>query len=190
MRPNKELRESRRQFVRDFARIDYNTTPGDAQFLRILIETRRAKRGLEIGTATGYGAIVMGLGFERNGGHLTTVDPDAAMVRTARHNLRKMRLENVVTVVKGRGLQVIPKLPGPFDFVFVDAIKQEYLGYWQCIQPKLTARAVVVADNVIQYADLMQDFLDATSKAAQYQSVVIRASEEKNDGMLVLYKAT
>ena len=190
MRLSQKLQGFRQQFIHDFSRIDYNTTPGDAKFLRILIETRRAKRGLEIGTATGYGAMVMGLGFERNGGHLTTVDPDAAMVRTARQNLKKMHLENVVTVVKGQGLQLIPILPGPFDFVFIDAIKQEYLGYWQSIQPKLSTRAVVVADNVIQYADLMRDFLDVAMRDSKYQSVVIRASEEKNDGMLVLYKST
>jgi len=48
----------RQDFISSFSRITKNTTPGDAAFLRILIESSRAERGLEIGTATGYGAII------------------------------------------------------------------------------------------------------------------------------------
>ena len=91
MRPSADREQFRRDFVENFPRIEWNTTPGDAALLRILIESSRAKRGLEIGTATGYGAIVMGLGFERNGGRLTCVEIDPAMIEIARANIRKMR---------------------------------------------------------------------------------------------------
>jgi predicted O-methyltransferase YrrM len=156
--------------------------------LRILVEASRAKRGLEIGTATGYGAIVMGLGFERNGGHLTSVDPDLKMVKAARANLRKMQLQEVVTVVTGEALKVIPKLDGPFDFVFIDALKHAYLDYLRAVEPKLTARAVIVADNVIKFAHAMHDFLDAVQDDPRYQTVILRASDEKDDGMAVIYR--
>jgi len=186
MQPN--LQQFRAEFIQNFSRIPWNTTPGDAQFLRILIESTKARHGLEIGVATGYGAIVMGLGFERNCGHLTSVDPNAEMVKVARTNIRKMQLQNVVTVVKGEGLKVIPKLAGSFDFVFIDALKSEYLGYFRAIEPKLMSRAVIVADNVIHFADNMQDFLDRVQNDLKCQSVTIRASEEKGDGMLVIYR--
>ena len=153
-----------------------------------LVESSRAKNGLEIGTANGYGAIVMGLGFERNKGHLTSIDIDADMVATARANIRKMKLQKTVTVVKGAALKVIPKLDGPFDFVFIDAFKQEYLGYLRAVEPKLKPRAVIVADNVIQFADEMRDFLDAVESDPKYQSVIVRASKEKHDGMMVIYR--
>jgi len=182
------LQKFRAEFIENFSRIPWNSTPGDAQFLRILIESSRAKRGLEIGVATGYGAIVMGLGFERNGGHLTSVDPSAEMVNAARANIRKMQLQGVVSVVKGAGLNVIPKLDGPFDFVYIDAVKQEYLGYLRAVEPKLKSRAVVVADNVIKHADAMRDFLDAVQNDLRYQTVIIRASQEKGDGMMVIYR--
>jgi len=188
MRPSPALQQFRAEFIKNFARIPWNSTPGDAQFLRILIESSRAKSGLELGVATGYGAIVMGLGFERTGGRLTSVDPDAEMVQAARGNIRKMQLQDVVTVVKGPALKVIPRLEGPFDFVFIDAVKQEYLDYFRAVEPKLKARAVIVADNVIQHADAMRDFLDALQADPKYQSVIIQASEEKGDGMLVIYK--
>ena len=182
------IEQSRAEFIENFARIPWNSTPGDARLLRILIESTKAKDGLEIGVATGYGAIVMGLGFERTGGRLTSVDPDAAMVKAAKANVRKMQLQDVVTVVKGDALKVIPKLDGPFDFVFIDALKEEYLQYFRAVEPKLKARAVVVADNVIAQAAAMRDFLAAVQSDPKYQKVIIRASDEKGDGMLVIYK--
>jgi caffeoyl-CoA O-methyltransferase len=188
MRVSRELRQFRSDFIENFQRIGMNTTPGDARFLRILIESSRARNGLEIGTATGYGAIVMGLGFERNGGHLTSIDIDAEMVATARANVRKMKLQQTVSVLKGAALKVIPRLDGPFDFVFIDAWKDEYLGYLRAVEPKLKRRAIIVADNAIRFAQQMRDFLDAVSSDPKCQSVVVRASKEKHDGMIVIYK--
>lgn len=68
--------EAREQFLQDFKRIGLNTTPGDAMTLRILVGVSGAKRGVEVGTATGYGALQMGVAFEHNGGHLDTIDID------------------------------------------------------------------------------------------------------------------
>jgi caffeoyl-CoA O-methyltransferase len=186
MRISRNLQQFRSEFIENFARIGMNTTPGDARFLRILVESSRARNGLEIGTANGYGAMVMGLGFERNRGHLTSIDIDGEMVATARANIKKMQLQETVTVVKGAALNVIPKLAGPFDFVFIDAWKNEYLGYLRAIEPKLKRRAIIVADNAIRFADEMHDFLDAVQSDPKYQSVLVRASEEKHDGMVVI----
>ncbi len=188
MRVSRQLQEFRSDFIENFERIGMNTSPGDARFLRILVEGSRARNGLEIGTANGYGAMVMGLGFERNRGHLTSIDIDAEMVATARANVRKMKLQETVSVVKGAALKVIPKLAGPFDFVFIDAWKDEYLGYLRAVEPKLKRRAIIVADNAIRFADRMRDFLETVQNNPKYQSVVVRASEEKHDGMIVIYR--
>lgn len=184
-----ELDARRAQFVRDFRRIGLNTTPGDAQFLRIMVESSQAKRGVEVGTATGYGAMLMGLGFERNGGQLITIDIDPQMVAAARKNLDEMRLGDTVQVVEGDALVVLPQLEGQFDFVFLDALKQDYLKYFQAIEPKLAPRSVIVADNVIRSAAAMQDFLTFMREHPGYHMTIIRASEEKDDGMAVIVKA-
>ena len=180
--------EAREKFIREFKRIGLNTAPGDAMFLRILVQSTGAKRGVEVGSATGYGALQMGVGFERNGGHLVTVDIDPDMVRTTRSNLKQAGLENTVTVIEGDAVQVLPKLEGEFDFVFIDALKRDYLRYLQALEPKLKPGAVVVADNVIQSAREMRDFLEYVQTSPAYETTIIRASMDKNDGMTVSYK--
>lgn len=187
-RPAAELEALRKDFVASFKRINLNTTPGDAAFLRIMVEITGAKKGVEVGTATGYGALLMGQGFERNGGHLTSIDIDPKMVATARENLAKMKLEKTVTVVEGDALKVLAAIEGPLDFAFIDAVKSDYLKYFKLLEPKLKPGAVVVADNVIKSAKQMQDFLDAVGNDPNYRMTIIRASEEKGDGMAVIYK--
>jgi predicted O-methyltransferase YrrM len=180
--------EFRKQFIDSFKRTSLNTTPGDAMMLRILVESAGAKRGVEVGTASGFGAINMGIAFERTGGHLWTFDIDPKAVQETRENLKKVGLESVVTCVEGDALQTLQKVEGPIDFVFIDAVKRDYLKYLKILEPKLKAGAVVVADNVIQSARQVKDYLDYVNNSPNYDSVTIRASMEKNDGMTISYK--
>ncbi len=180
--------EFREAFLARFRRIKLNTTPGDAMLLRILIESTRAKRGIEIGTASGFGAMNMGIGFERTRGHLYSLEIDPASARLTRQNLRKVGLEKTVTVMTGDALELIATLKGKFDFVFIDAVKQDYARYLAAVEPKLKRGAVIVADNVIVYAKEMADFLSYIQTSPDYDTVILRASMEKGDGMSVSHK--
>jgi len=185
---NKMSDEFRKEFIQNFRRTSLNTTIGDAMMLRILVESTSAKRGVEVGSANGFGAINMGIAFERTGGHLYTLEIDPQMVRECRENLKKVGLENIVTCIEGDALKTLPRLEGEFDFVFIDAVKRDYLKYLKLIEPKLKPGAIVVGDNVIRSARAMTDFLDYIQKSPNYDTVIIRASMEKNDGMSVSYK--
>lgn len=180
--------EARKKFIADFKRIGLNTTPEDAMMLRILVESRQAKRGVEVGSATGFGAINMGVAFERTGGHLYTIDIDPQMIKATKDNLKKVGLEKTVTAIEGDALKVLPTLEGEFDFVFIDALKRDYFKYFKAIESKLKKGAVVVADNTIRSARDMRDFLDFMKNSPDWDSVTIRASMEKNDGMTICYK--
>ena len=149
---------------------------------------RGAKRGVEVGTNSGYGAINMGIGFERTGGHLYTVEISPRMVQTARQNLEKVGLDKTVTVLEGDALKVLPTLEGEFDFVFLDALKPDYMKYLKILEPKIKRGATLVADNVIESAKQMQDFLEYVQASPDYDTVIIRASMQKNDGMSISYK--
>ncbi|MFB0553160.1 MAG: O-methyltransferase [Phycisphaerae bacterium] len=185
---NKMSSEFREEFIQNFRRNSLNTTEGDAMMLRILVESAGAKRGVEIGSANGFGAINMGIAFERTGGHLYTLEIDPQRVKECRENLKKVGLENTVTCIEGDALKTLPTLEGEFDFVFIDALKRDYLKYLKILEPKLKSGAVIVGDNVIQSARAMRDFLDYIQESPNYDTVIIRASMEKNDGMSVSYK--
>ncbi len=185
---DKTSREFREQFIKDFNRTGMDTTIGDAMMLRILVESARCKRGVEVGSYKGFGAINMGIGFERTGGHLYTLEIDPRRVKDCRENLQKVGLEKTVTCVEGDALKTLPALEGEFDFVFIDAVKRDYFKYLKLIEPKLKPGAVIVADNVIQSAGEMKDFLDYIQNSPNYDTVIIRASMEKNDGMSISYK--
>jgi len=180
--------EFREQFIKNFKRLRLNTTIGDAMMLRILVESARAKRGVEVGSANGFGAINMGIGFERTGGHLYTLEINPTMVKECRENLKKVGLEKTVTCIEGDALKTLPTLEGEFDFVFIDAVKRDYFKYFKLIEAKLKPGAVIVADNVIRSAKAMQNFLDYIQKSPNYDTVIIRASMEKGDGLSVSYK--
>ena len=142
----------------------------------------------EVGSASGFGALNMGIAFERTGGHLWTFDIDPTAIKETRENLEKIGLENVVTAVEGDALKTLHDVEAPIDFVFLDAVKQDYFKYLKILEPKLSPGAVVVADNTIQSARAMKDYLDYVQNSPDYDTVTIRASMEKNDGMTISYK--
>jgi predicted O-methyltransferase YrrM len=178
----------RKEFIKNFERSWLNTTIGDAMMLRILAESANAKRGIEVGSANGFGAINMGIAFERTGGHLYTLEIDPGMVKQCRENLKKVGLEDTVTCIEGDALKTLPTLKGEFDFVFIDAVKRDYMKYFKLIEPKLKTGAVIIGDNVIRSARAMNDFLDYIQNSPDYDTVIIRASMEKRDGLSVTYK--
>jgi caffeoyl-CoA O-methyltransferase len=186
--PAKNSEAFRKDFIEKFQRTGLNTTPGDAMMLRILLQSRGAKRGVEIGAASGFGAVNMGIGFERTGGHLFSLEIEPKRVAEIRQNLEKVGLEKTVTVVEGDALKTLAALTGEFDFVFIDAVKSDYLKYLKLIEPKLKRGAVIVSDNVIKSEKAMPDFLAYIQTNPNYETVIIRSSMEKNDGMAITYK--
>jgi len=180
--------KAREEFIRSFHRTGLATTPEDAMLLRILVQTRGAKRGIEVGTERGFGAINMGIGFERTGGHLVTLEINPSVADAARENLRKTGLSKTVTVMTGDALKELPKLEGEFDFLFLDALKRDYLKYLKCVEKKLKPGAVIAADNAIRSARAMKDFLDYLKDSPDYEMVVVRASDAKRDGVAIAYK--
>lgn len=185
---DKSMREVREKFIKEYNHAGMDTTAGDAMMLRILVESAGCKRGVEVGSFKGFGAINMGIAFERTGGHLTTLEINPDRVKDCRENLKKVGLEKTVTCIEGDALETLPKLEGKYDFLFLDALKQDYMKYLKAMEPKLKPGSVIVGDNVIKSKRAMQDFLDYLQNSPDYDTVIIRASMEKGDGMSISYK--
>ena len=157
----------------------------DGRFLRVMTASSGAKRALEIGAASGYSAIWIGLGLRQTGGHLTTIEYDAARARKAADNIHRAGLSDVVTVVAGDGFVEVPKLTGTFDFVFLDAWKRDYLRFFDLVFPRLTPRGLFLAHNAVNKQREMRDFLGTIQNNPALFTAIVTPSGE---GMSVSYK--
>ena len=157
----------------------------DGRFLRLMVASSGARRALEIGGAFGYSAIWIGLGLRQTGGHLTSIEYDAARAKTAAENVRKAGLSDIVTVVPGDAFAAIPRIEGEFDFVFLDAWKRDYKRFFELLLPRLRPRALFLAHNVVNKQAEMRDFLDAIEKNPKLLTTIVSPSSE---GISVSYK--
>ena len=163
----------------------YAVSEEDGKFLRVLAATRGTKRALEIGGASGYSAIWIGLALRETGGRLTTIEYDAKRAKENAANIARAGLTDVVTVIAGDAFAEIPKLPGTFDFVFLDAWKPDYKKFFDVVFPRLDTGGVFLAHNVVNKRDEMKDFLQAiTTRPGAWTTVVSPSSE----GMSITYK--
>jgi predicted O-methyltransferase YrrM len=118
--------------------------------IRRLIDRHRPTRAIEIGSLLGYSAILIA-GSLPPKGRLTCVEANDYLARFVRANAAQAGVGRRVKVVVGDALRVIPLLPGRYDFVLIDARKEDYLDYLRQLEPKLMPGAVVVADNTGVY---------------------------------------
>ena len=150
----------------------------DGRFLRLLIVTRGAKRALEIGAASGYSAIWMGLGMRETGGRLVTIEYDKARAAQAAANISKAGLSDVVQVITGDAFAEIPKVPGTFDFVFCDAWKRDYQKFFSMVFPRMDKGGLFLGHNVINKRDEMPDFLTTIHTSPAVLTSIVAPSGE------------
>ncbi len=157
----------------------------DGRFLRVLIASTGARRVLEIGAASGYSAIWMGLGLRQTGGRLTTIEYDPVRAKEAASNIRRAGLEDVVTVIAGDAFKAIPAIEGTFDLVFLDAWKPDYKKFFDLVFPRVSAGGLFLAHNVINKKDEMPDFLKTIHSHPAAYTTTVSAGHE---GISVTYK--
>ena len=157
----------------------------DGRFMRLMVLATKTKRALEIGTASGYSAIWIGLGLRETGGHLVTIEYDKTRATEATANIRKAGLSDIVTVVQGDALTEISKISGSFDFVFCDAWKRDYQKYFTMVFPALNKGGVFLAHNVINKGSEMADFLKTIRTDPRVVSSIVSPGSE---GMSVSFK--
>jgi predicted O-methyltransferase YrrM len=157
----------------------------DGRFLRLLVASTKTRRALEIGGASGYSAIWIGMGLRETGGKLISVEYDPARAKELDDNVRRAGLGDVVQVVAGDAFKEIPKLQGSFDFVFLDAWKKDYKRFFDLVFPRLDKGGLFVAHNVVNKRSEMPDFLDVIWKHPSLWTTIVSPSEE---GMSVSMK--
>jgi predicted O-methyltransferase YrrM len=93
-------------------------------------------------------------------------------------NIRRAGLSDIVQVVAGDAFQQIPKLAGTFDFVFLDAWKKDYKRFFDVVYPRLDARGLFIAHNVVNKRNEMEDFLSAIQTHPSLWTTIVSPSGE------------
>jgi caffeoyl-CoA O-methyltransferase len=122
--------------------------PIEGRFLKLIVKAMEARRVLEIGTFTGYSALMMAEGVA-DGGEVITCDISSESTKIARAYWDQSPHGRKITLLLGRALDTIAGVDGPLDVVFIDADKQNYIAYWNACVPKVRKGGVVLADNVL-----------------------------------------
>ena len=157
----------------------------DGRFLRVLVAARGAKSILEIGAASGYSGIWLGLGARETGGRVVAIEYDPKRAAEAAANVRRAGLHDVVRIVHGDAFKEIPRLQGTFDLVFLDAWKPDYRKFFEMVYPRLAPGGVFVAHNVVNKKSEMAPFLEAIQRHPGLFTTIVSPSGE---GMSVSYK--
>jgi caffeoyl-CoA O-methyltransferase len=150
----------------------WNVSPDEGAFLRDLAAKAQAKRALEIGTSNGYSGIWIAMGLRPTNGHLVTLEIDEGRARLAQENFRAAGVDSTVTLKLGDALKEVPKLQGPFEFVFIDAWKQDYVKYLNMVLPMVPPGGVIVAHNVTDLRDELLDFIHAVQTNPQLKTTI------------------
>jgi caffeoyl-CoA O-methyltransferase len=120
----------------------------EGRFLDFLVFATGAKRILELGTYSGYSSISMASVLPE-GGRIDTCEVDETHAAVANRYIEEAGFSDRITVHLGPAVETIERLEGEFDFVFIDADKQNYVNYYEAVLPRLSARGLIAADNTL-----------------------------------------
>ena len=124
-------------------------------FLKTLLLIKKPMRILEIGTAVGFSALLMSE-YAPEGCRITTIENYDKRIPIARENFRRAGKEEQITLIEGDAAEVMKTLSGPFDLIFMDAAKGQYIHYLTEALRLLPKDGVLVSDNVMQDGDVIE----------------------------------
>ena len=133
------------------------------QFLKLLLAMNRPKTILEIGTATGFSALLMEASNPVSC-HITTIENYEKRIPIAKENFLRAGKENVIELLEGDASQVMKGLGDPYDFIFMDAAKGQYIHFLSEALRLLGSGGVLVADNVLQDGDIIESRFAVTRR--------------------------
>lgn len=116
--------------------------------LKLLISISGAQRILEVGTFTGYSALMMAEALEGKG-EIKTIEMNIRYQQLAEAHFKKYDKHGVIELIKGNALDILPEIEGVFDLIFIDADKLRYEFYFEESMSKLKNGGLIIADNVL-----------------------------------------
>ena len=127
-------------------------------FIKMFLAVNRPKRILEVGTAVGFSTLLM-CEYSQPEMHITTIENYEKRIPKARENFRRAGCagkEEQITLIEGDALEVMKTLEGPYDFIFMDAAKGQYIHWLPDVVRLLAPGGVLMSDNVLQEGELIE----------------------------------
>ncbi len=159
--------------------------------LKVLLQIKRPSRILEVGTAVGFSALLM-YTYGPEDCQITTIENYEKRIPIARENFRKAGAEKQITLLEGDAQEVLKTLKEPYDFIFMDAAKGQYIRFFPEILRLLEAGGLLVSDNVLQGGDIIESHFAVErrnrtiyKRMREYLSV-LKNSEELETAILPL----
>lgn len=126
-----------------------------ASLLKTLVVAKRPGRILEVGTAVGYSALLMSVVMP-DGCHITTIEKYRKRIPEAHENFKRAGMEDRITLLEGDAKEILGKLTGSFDLIFMDAAKGQYIHFLPEVMRLLSPGGLLISDNVLQDGDIIE----------------------------------
>jgi len=153
--------------------------------LSMICKLINPKNILEIGTYTGYSALCLAEGMQSNG-ELHTIDIDEELYDFQRKYFNKSKYDSQIHQHLGNALDIIPELEMTFDLVFIDADKENYANYFNCVIDKLNSRGVILSDNVLWSGKVIEPLQkDDTSTPALIEYNTLLKNDARIESVLL-----
>ena len=124
-------------------------------FLKVLLLLKRPERILEIGAAVGFSALLMSE-YAGNGCRIDTIENYEKRIQKAEENIKRAGKEEQIHLLKGDAMEIIKTLEEPYDMIFVDAAKAQYIAYFPEVMRLLNKDGMLISDNVLQDGGIME----------------------------------
>ena len=164
---------------------DMNVPLSDGKILFDIIIKNNYKTAVEIGTSTGHSAIWIAWALSKTGGKLITIEIDKERYLEAKANFKKAGLSKYIDARLADAHELVPALPGKYDFVFCDADKYWYKNYFIAMDPKLVNNGCYTAHNTSMRSRGIGEFLDYINGLDNYKTII---EESSRSGISVSYK--
>ncbi len=123
--------------------------------LKLFLAVQKPQRILEVGTAVGFSAILMKT-YNPADCRITTIENYEKRIPIARENFRRAGMEESIELVEGDAAQVLERLEGPYDLIFMDAAKGQYLHFLPQVLRLLVENGMLISDNILQDGDIIE----------------------------------
>ncbi len=164
---------------------DMNVPISDGKILYDIIVKNKYKNAVEIGTSTGHSTIWIAWALSKTGGKLITVEIDKSRFMKAKANFKKAGVDKFIDARLADAHELVPGLPGKYDFVFSDADKYWYKNYFVAMDPKLKAGGCFTAHNITMRDTGITEFVDYIKSLSNYNTTIDKSSKA---GISISYK--